>query len=202
MNLAEGKMFVRNADNIIEVFGEAEFEAALENFDLKDFTTKEYVPLDNAGMLRYYTERMGYPILGDARHFIREEHYCKGQVWERYVDKPCREFLVPDRYQFSERKLLHAMLAAKLPYFDHFKWKIYHLDRPDDDIYLECESGSLYVPVKALLAADWQMILDRHCGYFKSYYNRPGSEEHLAKALSIPLSYAARLLRACMEVPI
>lgn len=200
MNLTEGKMFVRNADNIIEVFGEEAFEKALENFELKDFSTFEYVPVENVGMIQHY-EKMGYPVLAErVRHCVRETHYCGGKDWERYTDKICKEFRIPDHYQLNEKKLLRTILEQQFPYFKSFAWNIYHLDRPDDDIYLGCESGSLYVPVKAIVAGNWQMILDRHNIYWRGYYNTPDRAEHLAKALSIPESYTARLFKACMEV--
>ena len=201
MNLAEGKMFVRNANNIIDVFGEEAFAKGLEGFELHDFSTFEYVPEENTGMIQHY-EKMGYPVLAErVRHCVRETHYCGGKEWERYADKICKEFRVRSIYQNNEHKLLRAILEEQFPYIRFFVWDIYHLDTPDDDIYLQCESGPLYVPVKAIVAGNWQMILDRHNGYHNGYYGgRPECKEHLAKALSIPESYTARLFKACMEV--
>lgn len=201
MNLAEGKLFVRNAANIISVFGEEAFGKALETFECKDFGTFEFVPLDQASRIHFMEYK--YPVAEDVvDHYVEEFLEYKGAAWSRHVWKKCRKFLVPDSYQFNEEKLIRSILEARFPYFKFFDWRIYHLDRPDDDIYLQCESGSLYVPVKAIVAGSWKMILDRHISYHAGYFKGADRAEYLAKALAIPESYTARLFKACMETPL
>ena len=68
MTLAEAKMFIRNAENFITVFGEEIFEKVVANYDYKVFSTREYVVRDGArtdithpkAILFYVIERNGH----------------------------------------------------------------------------------------------------------------------------------------------
>ena len=195
MTLAEAKMFVRNAKNFIEVFGEELFERAAANYDIKDFSTFEYVVRDG-GTDNYYA-RMGYPVLCDRTSHPFKEY--KGE-WMREVTKLAREYRVPDHYQLHEKDLLRDCILLVNPNMANYHMDIYHLDRPTDDIYVKCENGkSLYVPVKAITERKFSLVEDRHTTYHKGYYNSPDRKQYLDEALAILETETAKALQKTIE---
>lgn len=196
MTFEEGMMFIRNAKNYVALFGREKFEQILTMFDVKDFSTFEYVPLEEYRIIDWY-DRMGYPVLQNATGHYVEEYKPDG--WHRTVFKECREYRVPDKHQLNETKLLRAILETNFPYLKGFQMDTYHLESVNTDVYIKCEDGSLYVPVVALINGEWQMIADRHEGYHKMYYHGEERRSYLEKALSVLENYTARRLKMCME---
>ena len=194
MTLQEAKMFVRNAKNYIEVFGEELFERVVVNYDVRDFSTFQYVPIDNG--TNYY-DKMGYPILCDrTRHTFKE---YKGE-WMREVEKLAREYRVPCNYQLYEKNLLRDCILLVNPNMANYMMSIYHLDRPTDDIYVECDNGkSLYVPVKAITEKNFALVVDRHTTYHKGYYNTPDRKKYLDEALATLETETAKALQKTIE---
>lgn len=194
MTLQEAKMFVRNAKNFIEVFGEELFERAVANYDVKDFSTFQYVPLDNG--CSYY-DKMGYPVLCDKTYWEFEEY--KGE-WMRKVRKLAREYRVPDNYQLHEKDLLKDCILLVNPNMANYTMSIYHLDRPADDIYVQCDNGkSLYVPVKAITEKNFSLVVDRHTTYHKGYYNTADRKKYLDEALATLETETAKALQKTIE---
>lgn len=195
MTLQEAKMFIRNAKNFIEVFGEDIFEIALANYDVTDFSTHKYVPRDE-GTDRSYA-RLGYPILCDRTSWEFEEY--KGE-WVRKVRKLAREYRVPCDYQIREKDLLKDCILLVNPNMENYEMSIYHLDRPNDDIYIKCDDGkSLYVPVKAITEKNFGLVVDRHATYHKGYYNTIDRKEYLDAALATLETETAKALRKTIE---
>lgn len=195
MTLQEAKMFVRNAKNFIEVFGEEIFERAIANYDIKDFSTFKYVPRDG-GMDRYYAER-NYPVLCDKTTWTFEE--WKGE-WKREVRKLAREYRVPCDYQLNEKDLFKDCILLVNPNMANYTMDIYHLDRPTDDIYVQCGNGkSLYVPVKAITEKNFALVVDRHTTYHKGYYNTPDRKKYLDEALAALETETAKALQKTIE---
>ena len=195
MTLQEAKMFVRNVNNFIEVFGEEIFEKAVANYDVKDFSTFKYVPRDE-GTDRYYASK-GYPVLCDKTSWEFEEH--KGE-WMRKVRKLAREYRVPCSYQIHEKDLLKDCILLVNPNMANYKMSIYHLDCPTDDIYVGCDNEqSLYVPVKAITEKNFSLVVDRHTSYHKGYYNTADRKEHLDKALATLETETAKALQKTIE---
>lgn len=195
MTLQEAKMFVRNAKNFIEVFGEQLFERAIANYDVKDFSTFEYVPR-NEGCDSYYA-KLGYPILCDKTSHTFKEY--KGE-WVREVTKPAREYRVPCHYQLYEKDLLKDCILLVNPNMANYHMDMYHLDRPTDDIYVKCDDGkSLYVPVKAIVDKDFSLVVNRHTTYHKGYYNTIDRKSYLDAALATLETETAKALRKTIE---
>lgn len=194
MTLQEAKMFVRNAKNFIEVFGEELFEKAVENYDVRDFSTSLYVPLENG--CNYY-DSMGYPVLRDrVRHTFKE---YKGE-WMREVEKLAREYRVPDSYQLDEKDLLKDCILLVNPNMANYQMSIYKLDRQTDDIYVKCDNGkSLYVPVKAITEKNFALVVERHTTYHKGYYNTPDRKKYLDEALATLETETAKALQKTIE---
>ena len=194
MTLAEAKMFVRNAKNYIEVFGEELFERVVVNYDVRDFSTFQYVPLDNG--TKYY-DTMGYPVLRDRTHHTFKEY--KGE-WMREVEKLAREYRVPCNYQLYEKNLLRDCILLVNPNMANYTMSIYHLDRPTDDIYVKCDDGkSLYVPVKAITEKNFSLVVDRHTTYHKGYYNTPDRKKYLDESLETLKTKTAKALKKTIE---
>lgn len=195
MTLQEAKMFVRNAKNLIEVFGEEIFEKAVANYDVKDFSTFEYVIRDG-GQDGYYA-RMGYPVLCDRTSHTFKEY--KGE-WMREVTKLAREYRIPCHYQLHEKDLLKDCILLVNPNMANYSMSIYHLDRPTDDIYIKCDNGkSLYVPVKAIVEKNFSLVVDRHTTYHKGYYNTTDRKQHLDEALATLETETAKALQKTVE---
>ena len=195
MTLAEAKMFVRNAKNFIEVFGEELFERAVANYDIDDFSTHKYVIL-NEGQDNYYA-RMGYPILCDNTTWHFKEY---NGVWVREVVKPARKYNVPCEYQLSENDLLKDCILLVNPNMANYHMDIYHLHNATDDIYVKCDDGkSLYVPVKAIVDKDFSLVVNRHTTYHKYYYNTIDRKEYLDAALATLETETAKALRKTIE---
>ena len=195
MTLAEAKMFVRNTENYIEIFGEEIFERAIVNYDIKDFSTHQYVVRDE-GTDRYYAQ-LGYPVLCDRTMWTFEEH--KGE-WKREVQKLAREYRVPCHYQCNEKDLLKDCILLVNPNMANYKMSIYHLDRPTDDIYVTCDNGkSLYVPVKAIVDKNYSLVEERMNTYWPSYYNRPDRKENLDAELATLETETAKALQKTIE---
>jgi hypothetical protein len=195
MTLQEAKLFIRNYKNFIEVFGEDIFEIALANYDVTDFSTHKYVPL-NEGRDAYY-EKMGYPVLIDNTIWHFKEY---NGIWEREVTKPAKQYRVPDDYQLREKDLLKDCIILVNPNMANYEMSIYHLDKPTDDIYIKCDdSRSLYVPVKAIVEKNFNLVIDRHTTYHKGYYNTIDRKEYLDAALATLETETAKALRKTIE---
>lgn len=172
MTLAEAKMFMRNAENFITVFGEEIFEKVVANYDYTVFSTTEYVIRDG-GQDRYFASK-GYPVVCDKTSWTFKEY--NGE-WMREVQKPAKEYRVPDHYQLEERHVLRDCILTVNPLMSMFEMSMYHLDKPTDDIYITTEHDAyyysnrkmpLYVPVKAITEKNFSLVVDRHTSYHKS----------------------------------
>lgn len=195
MTLQEANMFVRNAKNFIEVFGEELFERAIANYEVNDFSTFEYVVRDG-GTDQYYA-RMGYPVLCDRTSHTFKEY--KGE-WMREVTKPARKYRIPCHYQLDEKDLLRDCILLVNPNMVKYHMDIYHLDRPTDDIYVKCDDGkSLYVPVKAIVDKDFTLVVERHTTYHKGYYNTIDRKQYLDTALATLETETAKALCKTIE---
>lgn len=193
MTLQEAKMFVRNAKNYIEVFGEELFERVVANYDVKDFSTFHYVPLENG--CTYY-DKMGYPVLCDrTRHTFKE---YKGE-WMREVEKLAREYRVPDNYQLNEKDLLKDCILLVNPNMANYQMSIYKLDGAKE-IYVKCDNGkSLYVPVMAIINKDYSLVENRMKTYWPSYYRTPDRKEYLDAELATLETETAKALQKTIE---
>jgi hypothetical protein len=194
MTLQEAKMFIRNANNFIEMFGENLFERAVVNYDVKDFSTNQYVPRDE-GADRYYA-RLGYPVLCDRTTWIFEEY--KGE-WKREVRKLAREYRIPCSYQISETDLLKDCILLANPNMANYQMDIYHLDGAKE-IYIKCDNKkSLCVPVKAIVEKNFSLVVDRHTTYHKGYYNTHDRKQLLDEELATLETETAKALRKTID---
>lgn len=147
MTLTEAKLYVINAKNYSEVFGDNIFEQAAANFDVDDFTSYEYV-IRGGNTDRYYHNE-GYPVLNE--NFYHEFTEYNGE-WKRKVKEPARKYQIPNRYQHNESSLLKTCILIVNPAMENYQMNIYHFDNPDTDIYIKCDNKrSLYVPIKAIV---------------------------------------------------
>jgi hypothetical protein len=195
MNNNEAKLYVRNYDNYVQVFGLDVFTKCLEPFDMEKFSIFKYVVRD--GGEDHYFASHGYPVLCD--NTIREFEEWKGE-WMRKVRKPAREYRVPNQYQLAEKDLLLSCLLEAFPYLKDFTFPTYHLDRADDEIYIKTENGeSLYVPIRALTEKDFSIIEKHMNEYFKWYYSTPDRKQYLDKALATLETETAKRLKAILE---
>ena len=194
MTLQEAKMFVKNSNNFIEMFGEELFERAIANYDVNDFSTHQYVPRDE-GLDRYYA-RLGYPVLCDRTTWTFKEY--KGE-WEREVRKLAREYRVPDTYQLHEKDLLKDCILLANPNMANYQMRIYHLDGAKE-IYIKCDDNkSLYVPIKAIVEKDFSIVVNRHTTYHKGYYDTPDRKQYLDAALATLETETAKALCKTIE---
>ena len=201
MDFDLAKKYIRNFNNIEQLFDKDVIARVLPRFELRDFATFEYVPTENQGTIDYCT-RMGYIRITEnpVMSYVTEYAYFKGRQWESRVSKPCIEFIVPDNYQLAEGRLLKKLLFAAYPYLNCAEYyeaiKVYHADAREVDkneFYIgfysspyDTEKVSLYVPFKALRDKDPQIIIDRHTSYHKGYYGNDASrKQYLDKALSV-----------------
>lgn len=115
----------------------------------------------------------------------------ESDVWVtviRYLDKggltyEARErvkgykVLVPRKFQsLNHNKVVRYLLEKRFNWFSRLEWEIYGIDSTGEnyEIYLKTSSGSVYVPVKALLAKDKRAIEKRMSDYWSWYYkNHP-----------------------------
>ena len=194
MTLQEAKMFVKNAKNFIEVFGEEIFERAVVNYDIKDFSTFEYVIRDG-GQDNYYAKK-GYPVLCDkTSHTFKE---FKGE-WMREVTKLARDYRVPDHYQLNENDLLKDCILLVNPHMANYTMSIYHLDGAKE-IYVKCDNGkSLYVPVEAIVNKDYSLVENRMNTYWPSYYNTADRKQYLEAELATLETETAKALKKTIE---
>ena len=201
MDFDLAKKYIRNFNNIEQLFDREVIARILPRFELRDFAIFEYVPIENQGTIDYYI-RMGYIQITEnpVMHYVTEYAYFKGRQWESRVSKPCVGFIVPDNYQLAEKRLLKKLLVFAYPYLNCAEYyngiQAYHADNREVDkneFYMsfysspcDTEKVSLYVPFKALRDKDPQIIIDRHTSYFKSYYGSDVSrKQYLDKALSV-----------------
>lgn len=201
MDFDLAKKYIRNFNNIEQLFDKDVIVRVLPRFELRDFATFEYVPIENQGTIDYYT-RMGYIRITEnpVMSYVTEYAYFKGRQWESRVSKPCIEFIVPDNYQLAEERLLKKLLVSAYPYLNCTEYyngiQAYHVNLREVDkneFYMSfysnpcnTEKVPLYVPYKALRDKDTQIIIDRHTSYHKEYYGTSESKKsYLDKALSV-----------------
>lgn len=195
MTLQEAKLFVRNYDNYMQLFGAELMQNIFSNFTVSEFSKNEYVVLGE-GQDRYY-EKQGYPITIDRTTTEFTEY--KGE-WERKVTKPARQYLVRCPYQLNESSILKGCILAINPLMSLFDMSIYHLEKVTDDIYVKTETGIwLYVPVKAIVEKNFDLVVKRHTTYHKQYYNTPDRKVYLDKELAALESKIAKILKIVIE---
>ena len=194
MTLQEAKMFIRNANNFIEMFGEELFEKAVANYSIKDFSTFEYV-IYNGGQDNYYAKK-GYPVLCDRTSHTFKEY--KGE-WMREVLHLARKYRIPCHYQLHEKDLLRDCILLVNPNMANYQMSIYHLDGAKE-IYIKCDNGkSLYVPVKAIVDKDYSLVEQRMNTYWSSYYNTPNRKQYLDAELATLKTKTAKALKKTIE---
>lgn len=197
-NLA--KKYIRNFGIIEQLFDRETISYVLPRFQLRDFATFEYVPIENLRIISHYN-KLGYIQITEnpATHYITEYAFFKGRQWESRVSKLCMEFIVPDNYQLAEKNLLKKLLCTAYPYMNRAEYynaiQAYHADMREVDkneFYMsfsgpdDNEKTSLYVPYIALRVKNPQIIIDHHTSYHKSYYGTHESRKpYLDKALSV-----------------
>lgn len=195
MTLTEAKLYVINAKNYSEIFGDNIFEQAAANFNVDDFTSYEYV-IRGGGGDRYYHNK-GYPVLSE--NFYHEFTEYNGE-WERKVKKLARKYQIPNRYQCNESSLLKTCILIVNPAMENYQMNIYHFDNPDADIYIECDNKrSLYVPIKAIVQKNYDLVTKHHTAYFNTYYNRTDQKEYLDAALETLKTKTAKELKQTIE---
>ena len=195
MTLQEAKLFVRNYDNYIKLFGEEMMKKIFSDCNIDDFSRKEYVERDSGA--DHYYERLGYPVTIDKTSTTFKEY--KGE-WVREVIKPARQYLIRCPYQLEEKTVLRNCVLAVNPMMSLFDMQTYHLDKETSDIYISTDVGhSLYVPVKAITEKNYSLIVERHTTYHKGYYNTADRKEYLDKALAALDSKVAKILKIVIE---
>ena len=198
MTVNEARLYLTNYQKFVDTFGMEVFARGLEKsgVDTRSFTTNEYVPLGSAHAL--WLNKGGYPTDGNIyRHEFEE---WKGE-WMRKVKKDAYCYTIPNRYQLDEHKIMEACLQVVAPWISIFNIKCYHLDSAaDTDVYLKTgDDVSIYVPVKAILGRDWEVIVDRHTTYHKDYYRGEDRKKYLDKALAALDSWEAILFKFCLD---
>lgn len=194
MTLQEAKMFVRNAKNYIEMFGEELFERVVANYDISDFSSHDYVRY-GGGQDNYYAN-LGYPVLCDRTMWTFEE--WRGE-WKREFQDLAREYRIPCRYQLHEKDLLKDCILLVNPNMANYTMSIYHLDGAKE-IYIKCDNGkSLYVPIEAIIKKDYSLVENRMNTYWPSYYNTADRKQYLDAELATLETETAKALRKTIE---
>lgn len=180
MTKNEAKLFFVQYQNYCNIFGEKLVNEAIDTVDVKEFQSTQTV----RGEGSYYADK-GYPIAGKGTRTFKE---YKGE-WMKEVNAFGTDYLVPDQYQFAEMKVQAYCLDKAVPCLKNFKYDSYRWSSGEPELYIKCTladgtTRQLYVPIKALIAADKQIIIDRMTEYFSWYYSRPEKKEYLNKALS------------------
>jgi len=107
--------------------------------------------------------------IGLKSNFFTDIIVHKGHQYERHYTKITETFIVPDKYQHLKHgKITKELLKNRFPWFVEFKWSIYSIEEKYE-IYMKTEFGSLYVPIKALLEKNKQIIIDRMTSYYQEY---------------------------------
>lgn len=190
MNVELAEMYFSNFKNYEEIFSNRTLEIVLNNYELREFATSEYIPVERAG---YYENKGYYELTKMAVSWTFKEY--KGG-WERDVKKPARQFVVPNSYQLSEKDFLRDCLLMEFPYLKNYAFDCYKFEHDAGEFYVKTgEKGkgvSLYVPFKALKEKNPQIIIDRMNSYWKWYYSSPDKKKYLDKQLGALESETAK----------
>ena len=206
------KIYIANWKNISAFFDKKTLAYTLKHFKLRDFAIFDAVPVDSTGRYNYCVNR-GYIqyTTNPVMEYVTEYSSHNGGGWERRVRKLCHKFVIPNRYQLTEKDFLKMALEYEFPYLMNYECGIYHMDegctreqieekkkgpnyrnKPKyeyfgDEIYVKVspEYGSIYVPFIALKERNPEIIIKRHSQYHNSYYAGAGREEARNKSLSV-----------------
>lgn len=77
---------------------------------------------------------------------------------------------IPKEYADTPLKELRMQYIIEKELQTNSLWEIYECREANPEIYLKTENGSLYVPIKALIDADFSLIQERMHNYFGSYH--------------------------------
>ena len=179
MTFELAEKYFYNFENYKKLFSERTLEIVLNNYELRNFATFNYVPVERAG---HYENKGYYELTKNPVSRAFKEY--RGD-WERDVQKPARQFVVPSPYQSGENNFLRDCLLMDFPYLKNYGFDCYKFERDTGEFYVKTgEKGvSLYVPFKALQEKDPQIIIDRMNTYWKWYYNSPDKKKYLDKQL-------------------
>ena len=175
-----GKVDKKFCDYLRLNFGDGILSTALNDFKRGDMMTWEYIPYEN-GFYFAINKAIALRLPYLVSHPIRE---CKGNGWERTVDKLCVGIICNTKYDFWSGKLLKKCLDLKYPWLEKFKISEYSVhsyqDLDEHLVFLPIpdtegkKKRSVYIPLKALIEADVEAIKKCHIDYFTDYYKWPG----------------------------
>ena len=202
-------LYVLNWRNIEKFFSPKTLTEVVKNFKIRDFANYENVPISNECKQSYYA-RLGYSPVSYTPEisYVTEVLYHGGAEWTRTVAKKCYKYIVPDKYQLNEAKLIKMAIELEFPYMADYEVSYYHFDitailseiqthqKTDrwgtfwgNECYVTIKKGmqSLYVPFVALREKDPDIIISRHTGYQKEYYRngKDGRQEYLDASLAV-----------------
>jgi hypothetical protein len=175
-----GTDFLRCTKQLNELgFSNEEMEAAIDTAGTTEsqLTERKHYSKDS-NIVNYYTNKGDDPqrgiYVGMEYGYIKRVVTVRDREYENTSREIAHAVVQPNQYQgLYQGKIIHVLLASRLPWFDSFEWSIYEMhgyDKQVYEIYMKTENGSLYAPVKALLACDAEAIKKRNIDYFAQYY--------------------------------
>lgn len=181
LNVEKARLFVSNFKHYEEIFDKDILATAVAKFKVRDFACHKEIQEEH---VKYYEK---YPYYSDIHYGNFKVYlYQKGIEYEGTERRRCYSFIVPDSYQLHEKELLAECIFNTMPELQKLNWSMYHLDDSSySDVYLTTSSGSLYCPVKSLIAYDKDEIISRHTSYHKQYYHSAERKPYLDKALNV-----------------
>lgn len=180
LSLEDRRLFWRNYDKIVALFGAEKIDEGLMALKPSDIVEIYAAPLEGPTQPFGRNDYSGKCWLQPNRQVSPGREYvtfCNGE-WEQHKRVLCNRYLVPHQYQsLRAESIIRPALVAKLPWLEGFKLAIYQmdfLDNFDDEFYVSLESKhgghtSLYVPYKAALSGDVAAIVKRNESYLKWY---------------------------------
>ena len=175
-----GKVNKKLCDYLRLNFGDVILSAALDYFKRGDMITWEYIPYET-GFYFAISKAIALYLPYLEYHPIKE---CKGDGWERTVNKLCVGIICKSPYDLWSGKLLKKCLELKYPWLDKFgisDYSVYsYRDINNHIVFLSIpdtegkKSRSVYIPLKALIERDVKAIKKCHIDYFTDYYKWPG----------------------------
>ena len=200
MKPEQAKIYVKDYDRFVDTYGEERVNRILDGFPVSDFQSRQTTRNPNKQMdgMAAMFQRMGYEKIAEGMRTFTETK----NEWEREVKDYGMDWIIPCPYQNRASELHKQLIYDAAPYIREFAVDVY---KPDgvkhNDFYVRCESMkgssagiSLYVPCRAIIENDKQLIIDRHTSYHKEYYGAPGKEKYLKDALSLLESKEAKYL--------
>lgn len=199
MTKQDAIIYFKNYENYCNLYGERLVNSVICDVDIKAFQKFANLKVDSKKNEEYATK--GYKFV--CSYFKDVEEHCGD--WTRTVDVKMNRWLVPNDEASIEYDISKKCILLYAPYLAEFNFMVFKYEKKNFRVYIDCKPNpnhmyepatfpTLYVPVKAILTKNKQLVRDDMIKYFTKRYEPDNVKKYLHAHLALLESAEAKRL--------